>query len=129
MNRRNFVRSILGVAAATALPSEVWPFKKIFLPPAPMITRMDMLDLSQWGKIQAIELESFAKEIPNLIYRERFFFELLKETPRTYQFPPGLSHPTYLDSERRPGRGYRREVRARDRRFWLVETLATFIIR
>ncbi len=32
MNRRNFLHSILGVAAATALPSEVWPFRKIFLP-------------------------------------------------------------------------------------------------
>jgi len=32
MERRNFLRSILGVAAATALPSEVWPFRKIFLP-------------------------------------------------------------------------------------------------
>jgi hypothetical protein len=49
MDRRNFLRSMLGVAAATALPSEVWPFKKIFLPLAPRITRVDMLDLSQWG--------------------------------------------------------------------------------
>lgn len=37
MERRNFLRSILGVAAATALPSEVWPFRKIFLPAAPQI--------------------------------------------------------------------------------------------
>jgi hypothetical protein len=62
---------MLGVAAATALPSEVWPFKKIFLPPAmptwygtsiqrPLLTmsaavmnlernRIDMLDISRWG--------------------------------------------------------------------------------
>ena len=32
MERRNFLRAILGVAATTALPSEVWPFRKIFLP-------------------------------------------------------------------------------------------------
>jgi len=32
------MRSILGVAAATALPSEVWPFRKIFLPTQPAIT-------------------------------------------------------------------------------------------
>lgn len=32
------MRSILGVAAATALPSEVWPFRKIFLPAVPPIT-------------------------------------------------------------------------------------------
>ena len=32
MQRRNFLRAMLGVAAATALPSEVWPFRKIFLP-------------------------------------------------------------------------------------------------
>src|SRR5579859_2786738 len=34
MNRRAFMRTLLGVAAATALPSEVWPFRKIFLPSA-----------------------------------------------------------------------------------------------
>lgn len=50
MERRNFLRSILGVAAATALPSEVWPFRKIFLPTAPKITRIDMLDLNHWGE-------------------------------------------------------------------------------
>ena len=37
MNRRNFLRSMLGVAAATALPSEVWPFRKIFVMPGPTI--------------------------------------------------------------------------------------------
>ena len=52
MDRRNFLRSMLGVAAATALPSEVWPFRKIFLPPAPMITRVDVLDLNYWGQNQ-----------------------------------------------------------------------------
>jgi hypothetical protein len=28
---------MLGVAAATALPSEIFPFRKIFLPPAPQL--------------------------------------------------------------------------------------------
>lgn len=37
MERRHFLRAMLGVAAATALPSEIWPFRKIFLPPAPKI--------------------------------------------------------------------------------------------
>jgi len=32
---------MLGVAAATALPSEVWPFRKIFLPPAPQVLIYD----------------------------------------------------------------------------------------
>jgi hypothetical protein len=35
---------MLGVAAATALPSEVWPFKKIFLPMAPRIVIPDFLN-------------------------------------------------------------------------------------
>lgn len=72
---------MLGVAAATALPSEIFPFRKIFLPAAPRITRVDMLDLSQWGKveaIEAIELEAFAKEIPDLIYRSDSLYKFLK---------------------------------------------------
>jgi hypothetical protein len=32
MDRRAFLGSMLKVAAATALPSEIWPFRKIFLP-------------------------------------------------------------------------------------------------
>lgn len=81
MDRRNFLRSMLGVAAATALPSEVWPFKKIFLPMAPRITRVDMLDLSQWGRIQGIELESFAKEIPDLFLNESLLYKYFKNGP------------------------------------------------
>jgi hypothetical protein len=62
MERRSFLRAMLGVAAATALPSEVWPFRKIFLP-APQNefmwphelainwSRVDHLDLSYWGKL------------------------------------------------------------------------------
>jgi hypothetical protein len=63
---------MLGVAAATALPSEVWPFRKIFVPPVlvelpPLpppffydelggiayynvrTAGMDMIDLNYWG--------------------------------------------------------------------------------
>lgn len=46
MNRRNFMRTLLGVASATALPSEVWPFRKIFLPPAPSI--VTAIDAEAW---------------------------------------------------------------------------------
>ena len=45
MDRRNFLRSMLGVAAATALPSEVFPFRKIFLPSAPKVHWMGF----DWG--------------------------------------------------------------------------------
>jgi hypothetical protein len=38
MDRRAFLGSMLKVAAATALPSEIWPFRKIFLPvPRPIV--------------------------------------------------------------------------------------------
>lgn len=81
MDRRNFLRSMLGVAAVTALPSEIWPFKKIFVPAAIPISRIDILDLRHWGnsKIQAVELETFAREIPDLIYRNTPFYNLLKK--------------------------------------------------
>lgn len=81
MDRRNFLRSMLGVAAVTALPSEIWPFKKIFVPTAIPVSRIDILDLRHWGnsKIQAVELETFAREIPDLIYRNTPFYNLLKK--------------------------------------------------
>jgi len=50
MNRRNFLCSMLGVSAAGVvvplLPSQVWPFRKIFLPAQ---SRVDFLDLRYWG--------------------------------------------------------------------------------
>lgn len=63
MERRNFLRTMLGVAGATALPSEMWPFRKIFLPASPKIlspalrpfvvyasaARIDFMDLYCWG--------------------------------------------------------------------------------
>jgi hypothetical protein len=33
VNRRLFLGTLFGAAAAQALPSQVWPFRKIFLPP------------------------------------------------------------------------------------------------
>lgn len=94
MNRRNFLRGMMGAAAVTSaavvLPSEVWPFRKIFAPLIPKwnwIREMGM----DWGDpggqlvyylhpeqakamttladIQACELEYFAKSIPDLLYR------------------------------------------------------------
>jgi hypothetical protein len=60
MDRRNFLRSILGVAAATALPSEVWPFRKIFLPLAPQFAiRETFLTATE-----AITREYYSKHIP-----------------------------------------------------------------
>lgn len=76
MDRRNFLRSMLGVAAATALPSEVWPFKKIFLPLVPRIIVPDALNLAT---IEAIELSYFAKSIPDLVYRDSSLYQLLKK--------------------------------------------------
>jgi hypothetical protein len=71
MNRRNFLRSMLGVAAATALPSEVFPFRKIFLPMASRIIVPKGFAPYAVGineaAIEAIELERFAYEIPDLI--------------------------------------------------------------
>lgn len=131
MNRRGFIGAMLGAAAVTALPSEVWPFRKIFLPVGglargyggffskllrpglranevvlwdkpipelyepgtigaimrsayPPLERIDHLDVRNWGRhplmeanVQAIELEKFAKEIPDLIYGENRLFQLM----------------------------------------------------
>jgi hypothetical protein len=90
VDRRGFLRSLLGVAAITALPSEVWPFRKIFLPPAPVIVAPTLLDIAA---IQAIELETFAKEIPDLFYKDTSLYEYFKggktlnATSRLIRFP------------------------------------------
>ena len=73
MNRRNFLRSMLGVAAATALPSEIWPFRKIFVLPAPaMWIGIDPGVLTVEAVI-ALELEYYRKQIPYLLYRPNVF--------------------------------------------------------
>lgn len=73
MDRRNFLRTMLGVAAATALPSEVFPFRKIFLPAAPEIIAPPTL----LSAIEAIELQSFAHQIPDLFFNPSPFFSYL----------------------------------------------------
>jgi hypothetical protein len=89
MDRRGFLRSMLGVAAVTALPSEVFPFRKIFLPPMPkwfgvdwgfgestVVVTRSVLDEAC---IEAIELEAFAKEIPDLIFRSTSLYKAFKK--------------------------------------------------
>jgi hypothetical protein len=82
MNRRNFLRSMLGVAAATALPSEIWPFRKIFLPMTPRIIAPAKLTVED---VVATELVYFSKEIPELYLRPHPFYQLLnRRERRTY---------------------------------------------
>ena len=58
MNRRNFLRSMMGVSAAgivaPLLPSQVWPFRKIFLPAQ---SRVDFMDLRYWGKSAMLPIQ------------------------------------------------------------------------
>lgn len=76
MDRRNFLRTMLGVAAVAALPSEVFPFKKIFLPTYP--GRLSTPTPINEGMIHALELESFRSSIPALVYRESTFLNFLR---------------------------------------------------
>jgi hypothetical protein len=87
MNRRGFLNAILKTAAATALPSEVWPFRKIFLPPVlprifiPTLETIfglkafeegidpeswSPIDIEKLDAISRIQLEVFRDEIPML---------------------------------------------------------------
>lgn len=90
---------MLGVAAATALPSEVFPFRKIFLPAAPRIVDcwgFEGLARSPYpgplADIEAIQLEVFAKEIPDLIFKNTSFYEMLKNPRRV----PVSSRPFHI---------------------------------
>ena len=80
MNRRGFLAAILGTAAATALPSEVWPFRKIFLPAAQtiIIPGVELNPLSI-AAVEAIELEVFAKGIPDLLYKGNSMYHFFKK--------------------------------------------------
>jgi hypothetical protein len=80
MERRNFLRAMLGIAAATALPSEVFPFRKIFLPAAPTIVTPQVINEAA---VAAIELEIFKKGIPDLIYANTAIYERFKSLRRT----------------------------------------------
>ena len=89
MDRRNFLRKMIGgVAVAAAV--RTWPFRVYSFPTVP--TRVDMLDMSHWGgyddyvwylhpdqkkafdAIQAIELETLRKHIPELIRRQKVVY-------------------------------------------------------
>jgi TAT (twin-arginine translocation) pathway signal sequence len=94
MNRRNFLRAIIGTAAATALPSEVWPFRKIFLPTTPKlfpfvdsISGIVYPSAGRWlsiEQIEAIELEHFAKQIPYLLRESVLFTNFYRLTRNTH---------------------------------------------
>ncbi len=87
MNRRLFLRSIIGAGAgaiiAPPLASEVWPFRKIFLPTIEELfgyglSRQQLADAS----VQAIELEQYAQTIPNLFFESGTFYQRLKHYQR-----------------------------------------------
>lgn len=92
---------MLGVAAVTALPSEVWPFKKIFVPAA---SRVDILDMRVWEG-HSVELESFLKEIPDLLFRNTSIYELMKsrKTIAVTTMEPAYRIPVHHLS---PGEGF-----------------------
>ena len=92
MDRRNFLRTMLGVAAVTALPSEVFPFKKIFLPPAII---PPALKVPRINNVMALQLESFEKEIPDLVYRSTPCLNFLRMHDRANTEWLGLSRSTY----------------------------------
>lgn len=102
MNRRRFLGTMLGAGAATVLPSEVWPFRKYFLPffYKPFSFLPPFADLGQYpdyvctsafrqqafngvwrvdeASIQAIELENVREQIPDLLLNEATFYGMLK---------------------------------------------------
>jgi hypothetical protein len=96
MDRRLFLRNLLGgTASAVVAPSLVWPFRKIFLPaivtlfegswlqPISFLSRRPTivdLKLTEMA-VQAIELEAFAKEIPNYFYKSGRLYDYLKNGP------------------------------------------------
>jgi hypothetical protein len=113
VNRRGFLR-MLGTGAAVGgvaavAPSQVWPFRKIFLP---KFSRIDMLDARLWGRapylgplfegleysplahIHALEMEAFAKEIPDLLYRHDRLYDMFKrETAMDLTMRPPFRFP------------------------------------
>ena len=91
MDRRKFLGSILGTAAATALPSEIWPFRKIFLPPTDITTSFYQECGRLWWNrpggfklenIRALELETFARGLP-LLFPAKPHFDLFKKREPT----------------------------------------------
>jgi hypothetical protein len=90
MDRRNFFRSMVGgVAAAAAV--RTWPFRVFSFPTDLRIvnpsvawttaSNVRMVELN----VQALELESFAKEIPTLLANESIFYERIKHGPFRFE--------------------------------------------
>lgn len=106
MNRRGFLRMLgtgaaVGAVAAVApiLPSEVFPFRKIFLPSfvrgRTAIGAEHMADAARYSfaglsrapypgplrevTLEGVELESFAKSLPDLLFKDSTLYKLLKE--------------------------------------------------
>jgi hypothetical protein len=104
MDRRKFLGFLAGGSVAVA-PSLLWPFRKIFLPivtvaeplellawhsPVGLFTQDEITPLEEYA-VQAIELEAFAKSIPDLFFRHRRLYEFFKngEPPLTSLPWPG----------------------------------------
>jgi hypothetical protein len=78
---------MLGTSTVTLIaPSQIWPFRKIFLPPAlPSLSGAlfarapypGRLALSE-ADIEAIELEFFRKEFPAFLFRNESIYKRLK---------------------------------------------------
>jgi len=98
------MQSILGVAAATALPSEVWPFRKIFLPTFDLV-EPEFVGLSRLpypgplteARVSAAELEAFAKQIPDLFFAKRRLYELLNKESNMSDIRLAKSEPVFRD--------------------------------
>jgi hypothetical protein len=75
MDRRAFLGSMLKVAAATALPSEIWPFRKIFLPAQSPILGITLEQMQTFPLIDP----SFPYE---LFYGVRVLFHRARPTER-----------------------------------------------
>lgn len=98
MNRRAFLGTLLGAGAAAVaaplLPSEVWPFRKIFLPGRYLMGfAWDYGDgvtyavngtfeypafVNLEAMVEAIELEHFKRQIPDLLRTESEFYKMIK---------------------------------------------------
>ena len=90
MDRRLFLRSLVGGSAVALAPSLVWPFRKIFLPA--ITIPFDSFWYHTWkihntpdafavAAVQAVELEAFAKELPMIFYKNDRIYSLFKKGP------------------------------------------------
>ena len=59
MDRRSFLRTLIGgVAGAAAV--RTWPFRVFSFPAVPALSRVDMLDLSKWGRKELLSNDVWA---------------------------------------------------------------------